>query len=202
MPLSLSNYDAIQTNLFVRLNVEYYKASPGDTASTQILTFSDRNISTSINGDTYVGLGNLLSITNSTSELSPSSGDLTITLSGIPNSSIAEIMNSRIKGSDIKVMRGIYNASTGTLLTGIGTNPINRFMGFVNNLSLNEDYDVITRTSSNTLVLVCSSVVDVLNNKVSGRKTNPDSQKKFFPSDISMDRVPTIESSYFDFGAK
>jgi hypothetical protein len=36
---------------------------------------------------------------------------------------------------------------------------------------------------------------------MSGRKTNSESQRKFFPNDVSMDKVTALESSYFDFGA-
>lgn len=202
MAVDISAYTSIETSLFVRLYVEYYKANAAASPSTQVLTFSDRNIPTTISGDNYVGIGKLLSISNSVSELTPSSNDVTISISGIPNSSISEIINSRIKGSNIKIMRGIYNTTTGQLVSGIGANPFNRFVGYVSNLSLDEEYDVNTRSSSNTLVLTCSNIVDVFANKVNGRKTNPESQKKYFASDVSMDRVPALENSFFDFGAK
>jgi hypothetical protein len=44
-------------------------------------------------------------------------------------------------------------------------------------------------------------VVNVLENKVAGRKTNPKSQKQFYPSDRSMDRVPTLKGATYNFGA-
>jgi len=94
----------------------------------------------------------------------------------------------------------LFDPVTNTPLE-IEGNPLARFRGFVNNYSLQEDYDNSTRTSTNTLVLVCSSSLDVLSNKVNGRKTNPYSQKRFYPDDLSMDRVPTLENATFDFGA-
>jgi hypothetical protein len=51
------------------------------------------------------------------------------------------------------------------------------------------------------LSIICASVVDVLGKKTGGRKTNPESEKKFFPTDLAMDRVPTLENATFDFGA-
>ena len=51
------------------------------------------------------------------------------------------------------------------------------------------------------MILTCASNVDILNNKVQGRKTNSESQRKYFPTDLSMERVATLENSYFDFGA-
>jgi hypothetical protein len=188
--LVLTSYKSIESNLFVKIEL----------ASSNLL-FSDRLVSTTIAGDTYVGLGKLLSITNSSSEIRSTSGEITIGISGIPNTSITDITDANIKGSLITVRRGLFNAVTGSFLSSVTGNPIKRFSGYVNNISLQEDYDVDARVSSNTLVLVCSSNVDILSNKISGRKTNPSSEKRFFPNDLSMDRVTTLESSYFDFGA-
>ena len=188
--LALTSYGSIQSNLFIKI-----------TLASSSLLFSDKLESTVINGDTYVGLGNLLAVSGSNSELRSSSGEVSVSISGIPNSSITDITSANIKGSDIKIVRGLFNATNGTLLTAITGNPINRFVGYVNNLSLEEDYDIDDRVSTNTLILVCSSNVDVLNNKVAGRRTNTASEKKYFPNDLSMDRVASLENSYFDFGA-
>jgi hypothetical protein len=189
--LSLDSYKAIQANLFVKITI---------TGGTNLL-FSDRIQSTSIGGDTYVGLGNLMSISGSNSELRSSGQDLTISISGIPDSAISDITGSSIKGSGVKIIRGLFNATTGSFLNAITGNPITRFSGYVNNVALDEEYDVLDKTSSNTIILSCASNVDVLNNKISGRRTNNESQNKFFPNDVSMDRVSAIESTYFDFGA-
>jgi len=188
--LDLTSYGSIQSNLFIKI-----------TLTSSSLLFSDKLESTVINGDTYVGLGKLLAVSGSNSELRSSSGEVSVSISGIPNSSITDITSANIKGSDIKIVRALFNATTGSLLTAVSGNPINRFVGYVNNISLEEDYDVDSRISSNTLILVCSSNVDVLNNKVSGRRTNTASEKKYFPTDLAMDRVASLENSYFDFGA-
>jgi hypothetical protein len=202
MTINLTSYKSIESNLFVKIEVEYYKSTPSSTPTSVDLLFTDRIQSTVINGDTYVGLGKLISISTSNSELRASGSDVTITLSGIPNSSIAEVLNSRIKGSAVTITRGLFNSETGQFLSSVVGNPVTRFKGFVNNLALDEEYNVDSRQSSNTLVLSCASIVTVLENKISGRKTNTASMNKFFPSDTSMDRVATLESSYFDFGAK
>lgn len=188
--LNLNSFTAIQSNLFVKITL---------TAST--LLFSDRIQSTTIAGDTYVGLGNLLAISGSNSELRSSSQELSISISGIPNSSITDILASGIKGTPVIIRRGLFNATTNAFLSGVAGNPIIRFTGFVNNLGFDEEYDLDTRTSSNTMILTCASNVDILNNKVQGRKTNSESQQKYFPNDLSMERVTALESSFFDFGA-
>jgi hypothetical protein len=188
--LSLTSYGSIESNLFIKI-----------TLPSSTLLFSDRLISTAIGGDTYVGLGKLLSVSGSNSELRSSGQELTIGISGIPDSAISDITTSSIKGSSVKIIRGLFNATNGSFLSAITGNPITRFSGYVNNIALDEEYDVESKNSSNTIILSCASNVDVLNNKIAGRRTNSESQKKFFPNDVSMDRVSAIESTYFDFGA-
>lgn len=200
MSLDLTSYAAVQSNLFVRIQVDEYRTSASGSYTSQVLKFSDMLTPYTINSEEYTGLGKLMSITSSKSELRVSSGELTITLSGIPNTAIAEIVNSKIKGCPVRIYRALFNANTNELLA-VSPNPLGRYRGFVNNYSLNEEYDADARTASNTLVLVCASSVDVLQNKIAGRKTNPESQKRYYPSDISMDRVPNLENATFDFGA-
>jgi len=199
--INLTSYSSVQSNLFVRLEIEEYRTSPSGAYTSQVLRFSDRLGNHDIEGETYIGLGNLMGVTAVNSELRVSGNEMTVSLSGIPNTSIAEVLYSKIKGSNIKIWRALFNASTGEFLN-IADNPVGRFQGFVNNFALTEEFDVENRSSSNTLVLTCSSVVDVLANKIAGRRTNPSSQNRFFPNDRSMDRVPTIENAYFDFGVK
>lgn len=189
--LNLSSYTSIESNLFVKI-----------TLPSSTLLFSDRLTSTVINGDTYVGLGKLLSITGSNSELRSTSQEVTIGISGVPDSMITDIVNSNIKGNSVRITRGLFNATTGAFLSSVTGNPVNRFSGYVNNVALEEEYDIDNRVSSNTILLSCASNVDILQNKIAGRRTNPASMKKFYSTDISMDRVPSLESSYFDFGAK
>ncbi len=189
--LSLTGYGSIESNLFIKI-----------TLPSSTLLFSDRLVLTVINGDTYVGLGKLLSVSGSSSELRSTSGEITIGISGVPDSAISDIVNANIKGNPVRVVRGLFNAANGNFLSAVTGNPVTRFVGYVNNISLEEEYDVDTRNSSNTLLLSCASNVDILNNKIAGRKTNPASNKKFYSTDLSMDRVPSLESSYFDFGVK
>jgi hypothetical protein len=192
---------SVQSNLFIRLEIDEYRTTPTGSYTNQVLRFSDLNVNYTINSEVYLGLGNFMSIGNSRSEIRASSGELSIAISGIPNSSIAEIVNSKIKGSPIRVYRALLNATNGTLLNlSPLANPMGRYRGFVNNYSLSEDWDPVSRTSSNTITLICASSVDVLEKKIGGRKTNPASMKKFFPNDISFDRVPNLEDAKFDFG--
>jgi len=197
----IRNYRAIQSNLFVKIEIDEYREGPNDAYQSKVLLFSDRNQPFTINGEEYLGLGSFVSITSSESELRATGGELSIVLNGIPNTAISEILNSKIKSARVSVYRALFNATTGSFLSILPLNPVGRYQGFVNNFSLQEEYDNSTRTATNTLVLVCTSAVTILENKFNGRKTNPTSQKSYFPNDISMDRVPTLENSVFNFGA-
>jgi hypothetical protein len=201
MSINLSSYSAIQSNLFVRINVTQYSTTAGGPYTTQVLRFSDRHESYTLNSESYQGLGNLVEVTQANSELRVTGDELTVTIAGIPNTSISEIVNSRIKGSSIQLWRVVFNPTTNVALAITG-NPVGRFQGYVNNVTLQEEFDINGRTSSNLLILTCSSVIDVLNNKVAGRRTNSNSQNRYFPNDTSMDRVTAIENAYFDFGVQ
>lgn len=200
MPYQLTQ-QAVQSNLFIRIEIDEYRTSPSAAYTQEVLLFSDLNANFVINGETYLGLANFLNVSSSRSEIRASSGNLTIGISGIPNSAIAEIVNSKIKGAPVRVFRALTDPTTGNLLNlGTVSNPLGRYRGFVNNYSLTEDWDPESRTSSNTITLVCASSVDVLERKTAGRLTNPASMKRFYPNDASFDRVPTLENATFDFG--
>lgn len=201
MTINLSSYSAIESGLFVKITCDYYKATFATSSfTTETFLFSDMSRDITIGSDTYTGIGKLMGITTTNSELKISTQDVTVTVSGIPDSALEEFQASRFKGSNIDIYRGIFNAQTGQFLAITG-NPMLRFKGLITNLSLNEEYSIEDRTASNSITLSCASTIDIMSRKVSGRKTNPESQAYFYSGDVSMDRVPKLVGSYFDFGA-
>lgn len=190
MSLDLSSYSAIETAMFCRVDVPGY----------EVLRFSNYNIPVTINGESYTNLGTLMGITDTNSDIRSTGNTVSITISGIPNASIAEILAQQFKGSRIEVYRVFFDANTKQMLS-ISGNPAGRFQGIISNWSLEEDWNPGETTTSNRIMFVCSSVVDILNNKVAGRKTNGNDQKRYFPTDVSMDRVVRLAKSNFNFGA-
>lgn len=190
MSINLSSYDTIQTNLFVKLDIPGY----------QVLTFSDYHKSLIIADTNYIGLGNLLSVTQTVSNLRASPEDVSISISGIPSGSVAEILTHKIKGSKLKIFRGFFDTITGELLN-INGNPAGKFQGIVSNFDITDDLEIGSDTGNVTITLTATSVVEMLNNKITGRRTNPIDQKIFYPNDRSMDRVPSLAKSNFNFGA-
>ena len=189
MSLDLSTYGEIQTALFCRIDVPDY----------EVLRFSNYSLPLTIDSESYTGIGNLMSVTTSASELRVSTSEVTVTISGIPSKNISDVLTYKFRGSNIIVYRAIFNPTTGILLD-IPSNPVGKFRGIVNNYSLNEDWS--GTDASNTISLMCTSTIGLLNNKVTGRKTNPNDQKLYYPDDISMDRVPNLANSNFNFGAR
>jgi hypothetical protein len=185
MAIDLSSYRSIQTNLFVKLVIPSYAT----------LTFSDYHKNYSIDGTTYTGLGQLLAIGNTDDNLRAAPSELNISISGIPSSNVTDIINNRIKGSDCRVYRGFFNVDTGELLS-IAGNPAGKFQGVVSNYDIADDLDMGSDTGTVSLTLTVTSVVELLQNKISGRRTNTQD----FPSG-DMARVLPLQKSNFNFGA-
>lgn len=189
MALDLSSYPQIQTNLFVKVVIPGY----------QTITFSDYHTTYEIQGLTYRGVGELLSVTNTTSSLRATPEELSIAISGIPTGNISDFVDQRVRGSQVQVHRGFFDAGTGALLS-ISGNPAGKFKGIVNNYNVSDDLDD-SGEGTQVITFTCTSEVEQLNNKISGRATNPVDQKELYPTDQSMDRVPALAKSNFNFGA-
>lgn len=193
--INLENYEAIATNLFVRLDIPDYG----------ITRFSDSNRVLAIPESDgqyydYDALGQLMGITATSSDLRSTAGEVTVSLSGIPADNINQVLNYKIKGSSIEIRRAIFDPTT-NLLLDIPYNPVGKFWGIVNNYEIVDDIPVGGQTGTVTIGLVCSSTLDVLRVKLSGRRTNPIDQRLWYPTDPSMDRVPNLANSNYNFGA-
>jgi hypothetical protein len=190
MSVNLDAYPAIYTALFVRIDIPDYT----------VMRFSDYYKALTINGESYTGLGSLMNVSDSTSELRLSDTEVSVTFSGIPAANIDMVQDYLIKGSDIQIYRGIFNPTTGALLS-ISGNPMGKFKGIVNNFALQEQWTEGSDDSTVTVLLTCTSVVSLLRNKISGRRTNPIDQQFWYPADQSMNRVPNLADSNYNFGA-
>lgn len=190
MAINLSSYTSLQTNLFVRIDIPNYG----------LLTFSDFHIPYTINSESYTGLGSLLSISNTINELRASSQDVTISISGIPDTNISVILNNRIKGSKVLIYRALFDVETGQLLS-IAGNPAQKFQGIISNYDISDEIDQGSKTGTIVLTLNATNIVELLTDKIAGRRTNPIDMKLFYPTDVSFDRVPSLENSNYNFGA-
>lgn len=189
MAIDLTPYRAVQTALFCKIVIPSYET----------LLFSDHNQSLSIGGDTYAGLGSLLSVSETTSDLKAVNADISITISGIPTKNMTDFLTKKVKGSRVSIIRGMFDPVTGTLLA-IPDNPVGKFYGVINNYAVNETWDGLDSTTS--ISIMCKSAIGYLLYKKAGRRTNPIDMKQFYPNDSSMDRVPGLAGAKINFGAR
>ena len=185
MAIDLSSYRSIQSNFFVNLDIPDY----------EIVTFSDYHKDYTISGILYQGLGELLSVSNTEDNLRAAPSEITVVISGIPAGNAYDVLNYRIKGSNLTVYRGFFDVNTGELLS-IAGNPAGKFQGVVSNYDITDDLEMGSSTGTVTITFTVKSVVEMLNNKISGRRTAPAD----FPNG-DMNRVPALAKSNFNFGA-
>lgn len=185
--IDLRSYSSLESAVFLKWEVPNF--------STAYL--SDYHTPLSFNGQVYTNIGTLFSVSSATNELKPSRGELTISLSGVPTGSISTILNQEIKGSNIWIYRGYFNAQTHQPLNLGGGNTHLHFKGIVTNYSISDDIDLGAGIATSTITLTCNSAVETLSYKVAGRRTN----QADFPGTADMSRVQALANSNFNFGA-
>ncbi|CAB4146854.1 hypothetical protein UFOVP499_56 [uncultured Caudovirales phage] len=169
------------------------------TTSTDVYTFCNAAAPITVNGTTYSNLGSLLSIGDIKREMKATAADLSISLTGVDGSNVAIILAANIKGSKVEVWRGFFD-SNNQIITTPTQQFFKRYQGYVSNYSITEDWNDQLRTRIATCAISCASFRTILQNRISGIATNPIVWKNFYSGDKSMDRVPVIAATYFDFG--
>lgn len=185
----VQNTTTINSAEFVKLTVFNDFNNPGNTS---VYTFSSAYQPEVIDGTTYTPLGGLLSVGAQNRALKVTAGDTLIALSGIGAQNIQLVLGTKIRGSEIEVWRGFYDANN-----ELG-NTYLRFTGIITSYALEEDRQ--GNSDNYTVSVSASSYKTVLQNRIAGRKTNEESWKFFDPTDTSMDRVYGISGVQFDFG--
>jgi len=191
--LDLSAYNSVYTALFVRIDIPNYEVL---RFSTHYKPYSIQELDNLTYE--YTNLGQLVSVSDTSAAIRANPEEITVTVSGIPSTQVAIFTQQAIKGAGIEVRRQYFDSSN---YQPIST-PVVKFKGVVNNYNVNETWpDSPDTPGSCTIGLISSTLVDLLENKTAGRRTNPMDQKIYYPSDLSMDRVPTITGSNFNFGS-
>lgn len=210
---AVQNTSTIRDAEFVSLTVTF---TNGVAQTQRTFYFSNSYKAEVIGGNTYTYLGAIMGVSASQRDIQTSGFDTAITLVGvdplwiyvvagapatqpIPVSGQAPIpvgYYPLIKGSTVTIRRGFYNANY------ILTSTVLRYTGIVTSYAINEERDNNYEALNDTyaISLQCSAYRRVLENRISGRKTNPTSWKYWFPADTSMDRVPGLSTKQFDFG--
>ena len=170
-----------------------------ELSNTTTYYLSNNYQSVSYNGNDYTQLGYFLQMSELQDDIKPTNNQVQIALAGVPSDVVPDFpslaLNTKIKGSRIKIYRAFFN-------NGQLVDAFLRFNGYVSNYALNETWDDETRLTSFTISLQCSNVLALIERQYAGRRTNEKDQKFWFPTDTSMDRVKLLADSSFDFGKK
>lgn len=192
MALDLQTRPQIETGLFCRIEIP-------NTPSNEIILVSDYYRAVEIDSETYSGIGQMLTISDTSQDLRSTPGQLSVTLTAIPNGLISTFFSLKVKGSSVRVYRMLFDAATGEEIPGI--NPLGRFNGNIVNYNIEENYDVAQQQATSNIVIQCASKQEQLMRKVSGRRTNPADEKALYPGDLSFDRVMSLANTNLNWGA-
>jgi hypothetical protein len=198
---------------FIKMVVTY---TNGTTTTQRTFRFSNSYRQETIEGELYDDLGALMSVGNYQRSIAPTTYDTSIGVTGLdpnylfmvagaPLTSPMAVKNQpdipigywpMLKGSLIQIRRGFYNDNYQL------TTALLRYSGIVTSFNIKEERDggPDAKTDNYTIVIQCSALSRVLQNRLSGRSTNSKSWKQYNPNDTSMDRVTALETKAFDFG--
>jgi hypothetical protein len=176
----------------------------GTAANVTFLTFSDSYNeqtlpqyigNTIVANYSYNPFGGLLTVGAQNRELRVTSGDTSIAISGISGNNMSVILGTEglIRGSELEIIRGFYNANM------VLTNSYTRFTGIITNYQITEEREGLD--DNFTITLSASSYKTVLENRIAGRKTNRESWQFFSTTDSAMNNINSIAGVSFDFGA-
>ena len=157
------------------------------------------------NSNTYQALAGFLNVSEIQSNITNANDEIQVSLSAIPPTYIAATLGEPIKGGEINVYRAFFDYTTQEVITNA---VYRRFTGIISNFSVQED--ITTEGSSpdvtHTITIIASSIMGVLENKISGRRTNKRDYQEVWSelgnssTDPSMNRVEVLFNSSFDFG--
>jgi len=182
-------------------HAEFVKLSLGPLGSpTAVYTYCNAGGPITVGGTTYTDLGSLMSVGDVQRDIKSTSDDMTIALTGLNPDNISIILSADVKGSIVEIWRGFLD-SNNQIITTPTTQFFKRYQGIINNVSITENYDEQARVRVATCSISCSSMRRILENRISGIKTNVVSWQSFYTGDTSMSRVAEIQSTFFDFGA-
>lgn len=187
-PMSALSGNSINYAEFVRLTTPSYT-----------YTFCNAAAPITVNGITFEDLGSLMGISEVQRNIKANSADLKITIIGINPANVGLVLGMEIKGSKLEVWRGFLDDNN-QIITTPTQQFFKRYQGIVNNIAIDESYDIRARQRLATCVISSSSMRFVLENRVAGMITNQQNWQTLYPNDTSMNRVAVIASTYFDFG--
>jgi hypothetical protein len=180
-------------------HAEFVRLQVGKPGFITTYTFCNAAASITVAGISFTGMGSLLGLSEIQQDMKNTSADLSVSLTGIASANIGILLGANIKGSTVEIWRGFLD-SNNQIITTPSTQFFKRYAGIINSVSISEQWDEQARRRVATCTVSCCSMRKVLENLVSGMKTNDSSWKFRYAGDASMSRVAAISNTYFDFG--
>ena len=151
------------------------------------------------NSNTYTQLGSFLNIETLTEDIRTTNGDIALSLSGIPSTPdyVNLVLTTKIKGGSVTVRRGFMDQNDLELDT---SQVYIRFKGLITNFAITEEVSILERKNTNTVTITIANTNTLLEQTVSGQRTNPEDRKRIFANDQIFDRIPELVNLHFDFG--
>jgi len=154
-----------------------------------------------VDAQPFTALGSLVQVGQATRDIKSTANETTVTLVGIDVAMLGLVLGSDIKGSQIEIWHGFFDAN-GELLTTGGVGGLYQFFnGYINSFSISEQWFEDARGYLGTVTVNASSIQLILQNRVSGRYTNDASWQFYNPGDTSMNRVAFIQTINYAFGS-
>ena len=182
----------------------------------------------SVDPEPFTALGQLVKVGDATRDIKSTANETTVTLTGIEPTMLALVLGTQIKGAQIEMWHGFFNAN-GELTSGalpvtwinnstLDVNWQNQissnvtwtsdtngtlykfFTGYINSFTINEQWFEEVRGYLGTISVSASSTQLILQNRISGRYTNNNSWQFYTPNDTSMNRVAFIQTINYAFG--
>ena len=172
----------------------------GDGIEARMSTAAQDITVSTVDTQPFDALGILLSLGDIQRDIKATSNDTTFILTGIDTAVLADILGTNIKGASLEMWHGFFDIY-GNLITSGGSGGLYKyFTGNVTSYSITETWDDENRMLVGVISISASSSKLILQNRTSGRFTNPNSWKFFNPTDTSMDRVSYISNINLLFG--
>lgn len=145
-----------------------------------------------INSNSYTQLGILLDVSEITYDYKTTSGTMTFSISGVPNTPdfLQLIENTEIKGGDVEIRRAFFDPVDSDVIAG---EDYLRFKGIVSNYGIEEETNIIEGRATNTIIFECASTFAILEKKIAGQRTNGSDRRRFYPGSIDFDRIKFIQ---------
>jgi hypothetical protein len=151
---------------------------------------------------TFVAVSTLLGFSNIADNLEAKDNSLSVSLSGVGQSTTALVLANPIEGSRVYIRRGFYNSTLGQLVD----TPYLRWAGRVHSYSITDDYR-FTEEDTIVISLSCKSLLLALLSRSTGRFTNQAGYEQYLRSynvplteDYSMEFLASLTHFAPDFG--